>query len=44
MSSQVLERFHRALIEEIQTQRPDYLTSSFTVAEIYQNLDRKSVV
>ncbi len=38
MSSQVLERFHRALIEEIQTQRPDYLTSSFTVAEIYQNL------
>lgn len=38
MSNQVLERFHRALIEEIQTQRPDYLTSPFTVAEIYQNL------
>ncbi len=38
MSQQVLERFHRALIEEIQTQRPEYLTASFTVAEIYQNL------
>lgn len=38
MSDQVLERFHRALIEEIQTQRPEYLTQPFTVAEIYQNL------
>ncbi len=38
MTQQVLERFHRALIEEIQTQRPEYLTTSFTVAEIYQNL------
>lgn len=38
MSNQVLERFHRALIEEIQTQRPEYLTQPFTVAEIYQNL------
>lgn len=38
MSDPVLERFHRALIEEIQTQRPEYLTSAFTVAEIYQNL------
>jgi Double zinc ribbon len=38
MSQQVLERFHRALIEEIQTQRPEYLTSAFSVAEIYQNL------
>jgi len=36
--SDVLERFHRALIEEIQTQRPEYLTGPFTVAEIYQNL------
>ena len=36
MSDQALERFHRALIEEIQTQRPDYLTAPFTVAEIYQ--------
>ena len=34
----ILERFHRALIEEIQTQRPEYLTGPFTVAEIYQNL------
>lgn len=38
MTDQVLERFHRALIEEIQTQRPEYLTQPFTVAEIYQNL------
>ncbi|MEX2049551.1 MAG: zinc ribbon domain-containing protein [Gemmatimonadota bacterium] len=37
-SVQILERFHRALIEEIQTQRPEYLTGPFTVAEIYQNL------
>jgi hypothetical protein len=35
---QILERFHRTLIEEIQTQRPEYLTGPFTVAEIYQNL------
>lgn len=35
---QVLERFHRALIEEIQSHRPEYLTGPFTVAEIYQNL------
>ena len=34
----VLERFHRALLEEIQTQCPEYLTGPFTVAEIYQNL------
>lgn len=38
MSDPILERFHRALIEEIQTQRPEYLTGPFTVAEIYQNL------
>ena len=38
MSDQVLERFHRTLIEEIRTQRPEYLLSPFTVAEIYQNL------
>jgi len=37
-SIEILERFHRALIEEIQTQRPEYLTEPFTVAEIYQNL------
>lgn len=35
---EILERFHRALVEEIQTQRPEYLTGPFTVAEIYQNL------
>ncbi len=38
MTTQILERFHRALLEEIQTQRPEYLTQPFTVAEIYQNL------
>jgi hypothetical protein len=38
MADQVLERFHRALIEEIQTQQPRYLSASFTVAEIYQSL------
>jgi len=38
MSDQILERFHRALIEEIQTQRPDYLVGAFSVAEIYQHL------
>ena len=37
-SLDVLERFHRALIEEIQTHSPEYLTGPFTVAEIYQNL------
>lgn len=37
-SADVLKRFHRALVEEIQTHRPEYLTSPFTVAEIYQNL------
>ena len=38
MIDPILERFHRVLIEEIQTQRPEYLTQPFTVAEIYQNL------
>jgi RNA polymerase subunit RPABC4/transcription elongation factor Spt4 len=38
MSDQILERFHRALIEEIQTQRPEYLVGAFSVAEIYQHL------
>lgn len=37
-ANDILERFHRALIEEIQTQQPEYLTGPFTVAEIYQNL------
>ena len=35
---QVLKKFCCALIEEIKVQRPEYLTSVFTVAEIYQNL------
>jgi Double zinc ribbon len=34
----VLERFHRALVEEIRNRHPDYLHAPFTVAEIYQNL------
>jgi len=34
----VLQRFHRALVREIQGSNPDHLTSPFTVAEIYQNL------
>ncbi len=34
----LLERFHRVLVEEITTKRPDYLEGPFTVAEIYQNL------
>ena len=33
-----LERFHRALVEEILRTRPLYLSEPFTVAEIYQNL------
>lgn len=35
---QVVERFHRVLVEEIQAQRPEYLDSRFSVAEIYQQL------
>ncbi len=33
-----VERFHRVLVDEIQKQRPTYLETSFTVAEIYQIL------
>ena len=36
--SDVLERFHKALVEEIRVRRPEYLQRPFTVAEIYQNL------
>jgi hypothetical protein len=36
--SDVLEQFHRTLVEEIRAQRPEYLDGPFTVAEIYQNL------
>ncbi len=35
---QVLDRFHRVLVEEIGAHRPEYLEGPFTVAEIYQNL------
>jgi hypothetical protein len=35
---QVLDRFHRVLVEEIGPHRPEYLEAPFTVAEIYQNL------
>jgi hypothetical protein len=36
--SDVLEQFHRTLVEEIRAHRPEYLSGPFTVAEIYQNL------
>jgi hypothetical protein len=34
----VLRRFHRALVREIQATNPELLSSPFSVAEIYQNL------
>lgn len=34
----VLRRFHRALVREIQANNPELLSSPFSVAEIYQNL------
>lgn len=37
-SRELLTRFHRALVREIQAQHPEYLEGPFTVAEIYQNL------
>ena len=37
-TSDLLSRFHRALVREIRQVRPDYLVEPFTVAEIYQNL------
>lgn len=37
-SQDVLVRFHRALVREIQAKNPEHLASAFTVAEIYQNL------
>ncbi|GMR14220.1 MAG: hypothetical protein BMS9Abin29_2461 [Gemmatimonadota bacterium] len=37
-TTEVLSRFHRALVREISEVRPDYLVEPFTVAEIYQNL------
>lgn len=35
---EVLSRFHRALVREIQARNPEHISSPFTVAEIYQNL------
>jgi hypothetical protein len=37
-TTDVLERFHEVLLQEIRESRPEYLTESFTVAEIYQEL------
>ncbi|MCH7892431.1 MAG: zinc ribbon domain-containing protein [Gemmatimonadetes bacterium] len=37
-SGDVLERFIKALVQEITSTRPEYLTTPFTVAEIYQDL------
>jgi hypothetical protein len=34
----VLRRFHRALVREIQANSPEHLSAPFSVAEIYQNL------
>jgi RNA polymerase subunit RPABC4/transcription elongation factor Spt4 len=36
--SDLLDRFHRVLVQEIRKNRPEYLEARFTVAEIYQNL------
>lgn len=38
VADDVLQSFHKVLVEEIRTKRPDYLTGPFTVAEIYQDL------
>jgi hypothetical protein len=35
---ELLSRFHKALVREIQATNPDYLAGPFSVAEIYQNL------
>lgn len=32
------DRFHRVLVDEIRTRRPEFLRAPFTVAEIYQDL------
>ena len=36
--ARLLERFHEVLVSEIRERRPEYLSDSFTVAEIYQHL------
>ena len=38
VADEVLEAFHRVLVEEIRAKRPEYLEGPFTVAEIYQDL------
>lgn len=38
VANEVLESFHRVLVEEITAKRPEYLKGPFTVAEIYQDL------
>lgn len=38
VAEQILESFHRVLVEEIEAKRPEYLRGPFTVAEIYQDL------
>lgn len=38
VADDVLRSFHKVLVEEIRSKRPDYLTGPFTVAEIYQDL------
>jgi hypothetical protein len=35
---QIVDRLHEALVEEIRSRRPQYLSEPFTVAEIYQDL------
>ena len=37
-SEEVLERFIKTLVQEITDTRPEYLTTPFTIAEIYLNL------
>jgi hypothetical protein len=38
VESQLVERLHAVLVEEIRARRPQYLQQPFTVAEIYQDL------
>lgn len=38
VAEEVLGSFYQVLVEEIRAKRPEYLTSPFTVAEIYQDL------
>jgi hypothetical protein len=35
---EILSRFHRALVRELQAAKPEQLSAPFSVAEIYQNL------